>query len=975
MRFSLGNLRRALGMVLALGFLSPPVFAQSGNVSLRGQVTDQSGAAIPAVTVAVVGAGGAALVAQTDEQGKYVFRNLPPGAYTLQIRLKGFADFEKASIVIAPGQTQVMDAQMVVAIEKQQVTVESEAARVSVNPANNASSMVIKGKDLEALSDDPDELQSDLQALAGPSAGPNGGQIYIDGFTGGQLPPKSAILEVHVNQNPFSAEYDRLGYGRIEITTKPGFAQYRGQFFVNGNDAPFNARNPFATKVPDYHTEIFDGNFGGPLGKKAAFFFDGQRRNIQDASIVSAEVLSPDFSTQIPFSESVLHPQTRTEVSPRVDLQLGAKNVLTLRYQFEQNNQTNNGIGQFSLASLAYNSNGSENSLQMSDTQVVSDRTVNQIRLRYQRASDNQTPRSLAPTISVPGAFTGGGSGSGTILDITDNYEFQNQTSISFGKHSVSFGGRVRDSVESNNTTSNFNGTFTFRTLNAYQASEQALQACSNRCQVSGPTQFSITVGKPLVRASLFDVSVYGQDDWRLRPKVTLSLGLRFEAQTDISDHTDFAPRLGLAWGIGHGTSPKTVLRSGFGVFYDRFGLSQVMQTERLNGVTQQRFVVANPNFFPNIPSLSVLAASGPGSLPTRYQIDPNLRAPYIIQSAVGLEHQLSKNATISFTYLNAHGVHQLLTNDINAPLLGSGFDPLHPNTSPGVRPFGRSAGNIFQYESVGIFNQNQLISTFTLRSGNRFSLNGWYTLNFANTDVNGFPMNPYDIAADYGRAHFDVRHRLFLVGNLTLPRGFRVFPFMTASSAPPFNITLDQDLFGTSILNGRPALAAPGQTGPGIIGPTRFGTFNTQVVPGQTALIPVNYGTGYGQFSLNMRLSKTFSFGERKERAASGDHRGPGGFGGGGPGGGLGPGGLGGGGGRVLFGGGGFSNARFSLEFSVSARNLFNIVNLGAPTGDVNSPLFGRANSLFGGGFGGPGGFGGQASNRRLDLQVRFSF
>ena len=188
----------------------------------------------------------------------------------------------KPGIVIARGQPQVVNAQLSVAVEKQQITVTDTTTKVSVNPDENASALVIKGKDLEALSDDPDELQSELEALAGPSAGPNGGQIYIDGFTGGQLPPKSSIREIRVNQNPFSAQYDALGYGRIEILTKPGTDKLHGQLFADGNDSAFNTRNPFATEIPGYHSEMFNGNIGGPINKKTSFYVDGQRRDIED---------------------------------------------------------------------------------------------------------------------------------------------------------------------------------------------------------------------------------------------------------------------------------------------------------------------------------------------------------------------------------------------------------------------------------------------------------------------------------------------------------------------------------------------------------------------------------------------------------------------------------------------------------------------------------------------------------------------
>ena len=132
----------------------------------------------------------------------------------------------------------------------------------------------------------------------GPSAGPNGGQIYIDGFTGGQLPPKSSIREIRINQNPFSAEYDKLGYGRIEIFTKPGTDQYHGQFSVLGNSSYFNSTSPFATSNPAYDSTQYTANFGGPIGKKTSFFINFERRNIGDNAVVNAFVLDPTTSSR-----------------------------------------------------------------------------------------------------------------------------------------------------------------------------------------------------------------------------------------------------------------------------------------------------------------------------------------------------------------------------------------------------------------------------------------------------------------------------------------------------------------------------------------------------------------------------------------------------------------------------------------------------------------------------------------------------
>ena len=375
MKFRLFGKYASISLALFLApILASPLFAQTSSGTLRCQVNDPSGGAVTQATVLVTSATGQTQAVQGNRDGVYEFKGLAPGKYTVKAIAKGFALYEQQGVEITAGQVQKLSISLQIEQEVQKITVSGEAPTVSVNPENNASSLVISGKELESLSDDPDELQSELEALAGPSAGPNGGQIYIDGFTGGQLPPKSSILEIRVNQNPFSAEYDKLGYGRIEITTKPGMSQYHGQVFVNGNSSAFNTRNPFATEEPGYHSEFYNGNIGGPISKKASFFFSVFRRDINDVNVVSAFVLSPDLTQQVPFSQAVLNPQMRMNLSPRLDYQLSSKNVLTVRYQLWQDKGTNDGIGQFSLPSQAYNTNGTEHTIQVSDTQVFSER-------------------------------------------------------------------------------------------------------------------------------------------------------------------------------------------------------------------------------------------------------------------------------------------------------------------------------------------------------------------------------------------------------------------------------------------------------------------------------------------------------------------------------------------------------------------------------------------------------------------------
>ena len=440
--------------------------AQAIAGALRGQITDPSGAAITNATVVLTPSAGSPVTTQTDSQGMYELKGLPSGKYTLNVIAEGFTVYENDNADIA-AQPLRLNVRLTIAMQEQKIQVSDTAPTVDVNPANNAGAIVLRGADLDALPDDPDELQTDLEALAGPSAGPNGGQIYIDGFTGGQLPPKSSIREIRINQNPFSAEYDKLGYGRIEIFTKPGTDKFHGQVSVMGNTAALNSQNPFLQgQEPPYHSMQYMGNIGGPLGKKASFFFDLQRRNIDELSVITACTTPPCDGTN-PNASTVPNPHTRTNLSPRLDYQISKDNTLTARYQYFRDTNLNAGLGQLALPSQAYDGTSTEQTLQISDTQVLSTKVINETRFQYLRENSQQIPQDTSPTITVLGAFIGGGSSGGNTTDHQDHYELQNYTSMSLGNHFLKFGGRLRAIRDASFFQSGFNGTFIFSSLNS----------------------------------------------------------------------------------------------------------------------------------------------------------------------------------------------------------------------------------------------------------------------------------------------------------------------------------------------------------------------------------------------------------------------------------------------------------------------------------------------------------------------------
>ena len=972
---------------------TPGSQASGATGGLTGFVTDPSGAGVPKASVRLTDASGASYDATTNKEGIYEFKALPAGVYTLKAAVKGFALFTKENIQIIAGQQEQVNVNLIIQIEEEKVEVTDQTTRVDVDSANNAGQVVMKGEDLAALSDDPDELQSELQALAGPSAGPNGGQMYIDGFTAGQLPPKASIREIRVNQNPFSSEYDKLGYGRIEILTKPGTDQLHGQLMVMGNTAGLNSRNPFAGggAIPSYDSEHYEGNLGGSISKRISFFTNVERRNLNDLSVVNTPFVDPTTLQITTFSGAFANPRTRTEVSQRFDFQVTPNNTLSTRYQYWRNNEDGDGIGGFGLPTLAYNALNTEHTFQMTDTQVLGPRTINETRFQFIHQERDQNPLNTTPAISIQGAFSTGGNSSGIMLDTQNRYELQNMTYFNVGKHGIKYGGRLRATMDDYLSNAGFNGTYVFGSrvdptvtgcnvqppqqppgscpvISGLQAYILTLQDLAANPQVAfssngaGPSYFSVNSsasGNAAANVTWFDGALFLQDDWRLRPNITLSTGLRYETQNDLGDHADWAPRVGIAWGLGgNGKNklPKTVLRVGYGIFYDRFSSDLVLQEQLQNGIIQQQLLIRNPqSFSPNGPPTVAFTTS---QTQVVYKVNPALRIPYIMQAGATVERQLSKYANLSVTYLNSRGVHQFYTNATPPPPANT----LPPGTTPQI---------INQYQSGGIFKQNQLILNSRVQMGTRLSLWGYYTLNYANSDTAGAAYipstpcitnvtagGPCGIAEDYGQASFDVRHRAFVGGSISMPWGLRASPFLVAQSGSPFNITTGQDVYGINTFNVRPTGGTCGAAG---VKTTAYGCFNLAAQPRQIG-IPINEGTGPGRFTLNMRFSKTFGFGEKKETAGGrgssrGDTfgRGPGG-----------PRGDHGGGGML---GGNPSNNRYNLTFSVNARNVFNKVNANNPIGNLSSPSFGQSNNLVG------GPFSSSTANRLIYLQSQFNF
>lgn len=994
---------------LIIVFAAVLVTAQQSRGSLRGLIADELGAVIVGANVTLTDAAGTLKKTTTNGEGVYTFTGLAPGKYTLQAIAPGFAQSEAKEVEITNAR-QTVDLTLRVTIEEKVTVAETP---VSTEATNNANQTVISGKDLDALPDDPDELAAALQALAGPSVGPNGGQIFIDGFSGSSLPSKDSIREIRINQNPFAAENDQPS-ARIDILTRPGTDKFRGGTSLNFNDESLNSRNPYArnsSKRAPFQIRQYDMNISGPIVKrKASFFFNFGRVETDDNELVRAKVLDDNLNV-VDIGEAFVVPRRNLFFSPRLDYAINPDNTLVVRYNYNRSSTEGQGVGGFNLPERGFDTLSVNHQLQVTETAILNPTTVNETRFQFSRIRFEQTGDNSIPALDVSGSFGSGGSQVGQSSNERTAWELNNFTAKQHGAHAIKFGARIRHIKIDETSDANFGGTWTFTSgfglssIERYQLTlrlqEQGLTPAEIRAAGGGATAFRINAGNPFADVSQTDFGVFIQDDWRVRPNLTFSYGLRYEIQTNSYSKYDFAPRLAVAWSPGAANSarpPKMVIRVGTGFFYNRFSESNTLQANRFNGSNMILTAVTEPFDRNSAPSIieqqrptvaaiyNVLNQWSPTTVPsltglpatqeTIWQVDPNIQNPTVWVLGTQMERQLPRNITMFLGFFNLRIVHVIRARDINAPLPFTISD-LTPN---GIRP-DQTRGEINRYEASGQFNQRQFFVGFNSRLSRTFQLNANYSLSKTTNDTDGqgsalFPMNSYDVSGEFGRASFDIRHRFSIFGTINLPWWKVVVnPFVIANTGLGFNITTGQDRNLDRQANERPSFAGPNaDCSAQNIKCTRFGNFNLTPLPGET-IIPRNFGQAPGAFVANLRVSRTFTFGTihrgnaaAARPAATGPA--PASSGSGAP-------------RAVAVGPGPQGGAaaptekRYNLNVSINFQNILNHVNPGVPVGNLASDDFGESLGLgpIFGGFGGPTGGSAGAGNRRIYAQLRLNF
>ncbi len=909
---------------LAPGHVCRPVaFAQNvAAASLSGVVTDSSGALVLNASVHLSGADVDQL-GVTDRAGRFSFR-VPSGNYLLQVQSEGFELFSSPSLHLRTGAETHLPVQLQVAGRNERIDVDPLRGG-STDPSANGSAIEFSGESLNLLSNDPGTLQQQINALAGPGLG-GSAQILVNGFTGGRIPPKAAIRSITINQNPYSAYYDTPGFARVEIDTKPGGEKLHGNLSVTGTDQPLDSRNPFAPLQPPFYQLQTDGDLTGPLSAKTSFFAAENIQQLANNAVVNALVLDSSLMPGT-VSTAVPAPQLSQTYSLRLDRQFNAKNFGFVRNEWSRTHTANDGLNPLLLPSAAYTSNTLTNTLQASDTQLLGPHAVNELRFQYLRSRVRQDPNSTETGLLVEGAFQEFGNPNQTLRDNQDHYELQDRFEFDRGTHAARLGFRFRELRVANTSSANFNGQYVFADINAYRLTEANLAACqlpaSSACLSTGAlraagggaAQFSLTAGQPSAVLHTDDLGVYAEDDWHLSRSVTLSYGLRFESQSAVPDHADPAPRVGVAWAVHRGKRPMplVVLRSGYGIFYNRFPGTSLLTAIRQNGVLESGFFSQNPDTYSQMADGSPVRpppAQLSAAEPTIYRVSPTLRTSYNQVASFGADRYLGRRGVVSASFVYAHGAHEYLLRNLNAPLPGTFISGV---STSGVRPFG-NAENLYQYSSDS--NENdELFSTNTqLRVTKSIFLFATYILQRQAGETSGpnsFPSNEYDLRADYGRDAGIYKQFLNSALNWKLPRNASVTVFFNAHSGAPFDLVTGTDGNGDTIFNDRPSFAT--DLSRASVVRTGLGNFDTVPMSGQRT-VPRNYGTAPSLLWADLQARKSFHLGPRPlSPAAAGTTK--------------------------VAGASQPPERPWELGFQAEAQNIVNHINPGLPIGVLPSP------------------------------------
>jgi hypothetical protein len=764
-----------VSMALLCAFTRVSKAQTTGPSSIAGAVVDQTGGALVGTQLELLTpSGNVVRSVTTDSSGTFRFEAVPPGTYDIRAALDGFRTTTTRVRVAATSAAQrPLRVTMPLATVEQEITVSNVADQVNTRAENNLDAVSIDQQLLGQLPMlDQDYLGSLSHFLDASAVGTGGPTIVVNGMEVSSLNvPASAVQQIKINQDPYSAEYSRPGRGRIEILTKPGSQTYTGEFDGTYRSGRFNARNAFAGSRSTEQRQLVDATLGGPVGHggRTSFFLS----TLESSDDQQATVLATTNSG--PLVEVVTQPTRRVSLSASVIHQRGNSNTFSIRPAYQYESSRNRGVGGRTLASAGTNFEHREEQLTYLQQTVFSATVLNQFQLLV--GEEREPTRSVSPlqAILVNGAFIGGGA-QVDLLRTERHFQLTQSLAWTIATHFVQFGVQVPDwSRRGFEDRSNFGGTFSFANLDAFEHDR--------------PYAFVQQRGNGVIAPVEKLIGAYVKDSWQAGKQLSISYGVRYDWQNFVTDHNNVAPRISLAYALRN----SNILRGGAGLFFDRTGPIAIADTLQSRPGGLQRVVLTNPDY-PD-PFATTSFDQQPLSVT---QFATGMKIPYAVQYSLAFEHQLQKSTTVSITYSGAKGVDLFRSRDINAPA---------PSSAYRVRPDARY-GAIRQIESTGRQRSDSIQAMLRGRVTRWFSGQMLYTFGHANNDTGGigsFPANDYDLAAEWSRADFDRRHRFALLGRITATHIVDIGASIATSSGVPYTELLGIDLYNNGRGGARP--------------------------------------------------------------------------------------------------------------------------------------------------------------------------
>ena len=740
-----------------LGGLASPLLAQApaaGPSALRVTVRDATDLGLPQAVVAIIDAQGVAQQAAVDRESVATFTGLQPGAYQVTVTADGFRE-QVLQVNVRRGNN-AATAKMVVAISEQ-ITV---AEQGTDERRDNGFTQTLTADEIDALSDDPDEMAEQLAQMAGPGA-----QIFVDGFRGGRLPPKDQIQQIRFNSNSFSAEYHEAGMVRVEVITRPGMGGWRGRANFGFRDESLNARNAFSPVKEPTEQQRYNLSFQGPIVKgKTGFSMSVDGNNAFDSRTIRAQ--SPGDQTVTGLARNTAD---GLNANFRIDHAIGQGSQVRAEYERRATDRGNLGVGDFDLPERAYDTEQVNDTFRVRNTRVLGKKVFSELKFEFTSSDSATLPLSALPTVRVNEAFTAGGagqSGSRSVreIELAQNFDFTIRR-----KHAMRAGLLFETSWVTSTQQQNGNGTYVFQSIDAYNLGQ--------------PDTYTLRVGDPLVDYSQVRAGWFLQDDVRLGRNLSASVGVRQEIQTQVNDAWNLAPRAAFTWTA----SRKTTVRGGYGIFYDWYDANLYEQTLRVDGQRQYDIIVEDPGF----PVIS----GGGTRLPSSVIRAASLDQPVIQQASLGLERPLTTWAGLRMDYMWTRGSNTLRSVNVNAPADGVRPDPASGNITE-IQSTGRRASDRL---TVGVNARHERLRIF---SNVMYQLQS--TRNYADS-ATSLPSDSTNPDADWGPSAQDIRHRLFLMFNAPIWKGIRAGFNMQVASAAPYNITTGRDDNLDTVFNDRP--------------------------------------------------------------------------------------------------------------------------------------------------------------------------